>query len=53
MIYLEDKGSIFYSQQRIGLNGKSFTIYKLRSMREDAGKEGPKWASHKDERITP
>ena len=52
MIYLEDKGSIFYSQQRIGLNGKSFTIYKLRSMREDAEKEGPKWASHKDERIT-
>ena len=52
IIYLEDRGSIFYCQQRIGLNGNSFTIYKLRSMREDAEKEGPKWASHKDERIT-
>ena len=52
IIYLEDRGSIFYSQQRVGLNGNAFTIYKLRSMREDAEKEGPKWASHKDERIT-
>ena len=52
LIYLEDRGTIFYSQKRIGLNGKSFTIYKLRSMREDAEKEGPKWSSPKDERIT-
>ena len=52
MIYLEDQGSIFYSQKRIGLNGKPFTIYKLRSMRMDAEKEGPQWASQKDKRIT-
>ena len=52
LIYLEDQGSIFYSQKRIGLNGKSFTIYKLRSMKMDAEKEGPQWASQKDKRIT-
>ena len=52
MIYLEDQGSIFYSQKRIGLNGKPFTIFKLRSMKMDAEKEGPQWASQKDKRIT-
>lgn len=52
LIYLEDRGNIFYSQKRIGLFGKPFTIYKLRSMKVDAEKEGPQWASFKDERIT-
>ncbi len=52
LIYLEDQGSIFYSQKRIGLNGKPFTIFKLRSMKMDAEKEGPQWASQKDKRIT-
>ena len=52
MIYLEDQGSIFYSQKRIGLNGKPFTIFKLRSMKMDAEKKGPQWASQKDKRIT-
>ena len=52
LIYLEDQGSIFYSQKRIGLNGKPFTIFKLRSMKMDAEKEGPQWATQKDKRIT-
>ncbi len=46
-------GKIFYRQQRIGLHGKPFTIYKFRSMYEDAEKDGPALSSHDDERITP
>ena len=44
LIYLEDKGPIFYKQQRIGLKGKVFNIYKIRSMRENAENDGPQWA---------
>ena len=46
-------GPIFYGQMRIGLGGRSFTIYKLRTMGVDAEKNGPKWASLSDLRITP
>lgn len=46
-------GPIFYSQQRVGLHGKPFTIYKFRSMYTDAEKHGPKLSSDDDPRITP
>ncbi|WP_081966549.1 sugar transferase [Bifidobacterium porcinum] len=36
MVKREDGGPVFYSQQRIGIYGKSFTMYKFRSMRTDA-----------------
>jgi lipopolysaccharide/colanic/teichoic acid biosynthesis glycosyltransferase len=36
LIRLDSPGSIFYAQERTGLNGQSFRIYKLRSMRQDA-----------------
>lgn len=51
-IYLELRANPLYSQNRVGLNGHIFKIYKLRSMYIDAEKDGPKWASEKDERIT-
>ncbi|MCT6850821.1 MAG: sugar transferase [Staphylococcus epidermidis] len=35
-IYIDDKGPIFYTQERIGKNGKPFKIYKFRSMYKDA-----------------
>ena len=38
LIYLEDKGPIFYSQSRVGRNGREFTIWKLRSMKVNARK---------------
>jgi len=51
--WLSSKGSILYSQERIGFNGKKFTIYKFRSMYMDAEKNGPLLSSDNDPRITP
>lgn len=47
-----NRGSMFYSQNRIGVKGKVFKIYKLRSMVEDAEKNGAVWAKKNDSRIT-
>ncbi|MEO7765818.1 MAG: sugar transferase, partial [Ferruginibacter sp.] len=49
---LSSAGSIFYLQERIGFKGKAFTIYKFRSMAEDAEKNGPLLSSDDDPRIT-
>jgi Undecaprenyl-phosphate glucose phosphotransferase len=52
-IWLEDRGPIFYRQERMGLDGKPFMIWKFRSMRVDAeGSSGPVWAIRNDERRT-
>jgi Undecaprenyl-phosphate glucose phosphotransferase len=52
-IWLEDRGPIFYRQERMGLDGKSFLILKLRSMRVDAeATTGPVWATRNDPRRT-
>lgn len=52
-IKLESKGPIFYKQERSGLNGKVFKIYKFRSMVQDAEKKtGPVWSIKDDPRIT-
>jgi exopolysaccharide biosynthesis polyprenyl glycosylphosphotransferase len=53
VIRLTSKGPIIYSQERIGLHGKPFTIYKFRSMFLDAEKNGPSLSSQTDNRITP
>jgi exopolysaccharide biosynthesis polyprenyl glycosylphosphotransferase len=47
------KGPIFYSQERSGLYGKSFLIYKFRSMYVDSEKEGPKLSQDNYDRCTP
>ena len=52
LIKLDTKGPALYRQDRLGKNGKPFMLYKFRSMREDAEKDGPKWADAKDERCT-
>ena len=51
-IILETSGNPLYIQERVGLNGKRFKIYKLRSMYSDAEKDGCKWATKDDVRIT-
>ncbi len=51
-IKLSSPGPIFFSQERIGFKGKSFTMYKLRSMKTNAEKDGPMLSSDNDERIT-
>lgn len=52
-IKLSSKGPIFYRQERVGLNGKSFDVFKLRSMTVDAEQSGvPKFAEEKDPRVT-
>jgi exopolysaccharide biosynthesis polyprenyl glycosylphosphotransferase len=53
-IYFYDKGPIFYTQDRVGLNGKIFRLYKLRSMIIQSEKNGAVWATgHNDPRVTP
>jgi lipopolysaccharide/colanic/teichoic acid biosynthesis glycosyltransferase len=53
LIYLDSRGSIFYRQERLGLQGKPFCIYKLRSMRMDAVHAGHAvWATEGDPRVT-
>ena len=53
LIKLTSKGEIFYRQIRVGKNGNNFTIYKLRTMIQNAEEYGPEWAGEKDPRITP
>lgn len=51
LIFLESPGHVIFKQNRVGKNGKIFTLYKLRSMRLDAEKNGQKWADKNDNRI--
>jgi len=52
-IWIEDRGPIFYRQERMGLDGKPFMILKFRSMRVDAeSSTGPVWAVKDDPRRT-
>jgi len=52
-VWLEDRGPVFYSQERVGKDGKIFRVHKFRSMRADAEKGGkPQWAAKNDPRVT-
>jgi sugar transferase (PEP-CTERM system associated) len=52
LIRLESPGPVLYRQERVGKNGRPFTIMKFRSMRVDAEKDGPVWARSEDDRTT-
>jgi len=48
------RGAVFYRQERMGLDGRGFTVYKIRSMYENAeDSSGPVWARDDDPRTTP
>ena len=52
LIKLDDKGPVFYRQQRLTKDGKVFRIIKFRSMKQDAEKEGPQLSTKEDDRVT-
>lgn len=51
-ICLESRGKVIFRQQRVGQGGKLFNMYKFRSMRVDAEKQGAKLAQKDDARVT-
>jgi exopolysaccharide biosynthesis polyprenyl glycosylphosphotransferase len=51
LIALTSKGSVIFRQERVGINGRGFTLYKFRSMYHNAG--GPLWTEAHDRRVTP
>jgi len=52
LIRLESPGSVFYTQERMGLDGRPFQMIKFRSMRQDAEATGPGWTVENDPRRT-
>lgn len=52
LIKLDSKGPVIFKQERLGKDGKPFTMYKFRSMCECAEKNGPQWAEKEDDRCT-
>ena len=52
LIKLDSRGPILYKQERVGKNGGAFMVMKFRSMRTDAEKAGPVWATEDDDRTT-
>jgi len=53
LVKLTSRGPIFYGQERMGLDGRTFRILKFRTMRTDAEAGGAKMASKHDDRRTP
>jgi len=53
LIKLDSRGPVFFGQERVGQQGKVFTLWKFRSMRQDAERlTGPVWAKSSDDRVT-
>lgn len=52
LVKKEDGGDIFFRQERVTLDGKKFVMYKFRSMKSDAEKDGARLARKEDDRIT-
>jgi exopolysaccharide biosynthesis polyprenyl glycosylphosphotransferase len=52
-VKMSSQGPIFYAQERIGINGKPFFIFKFRSMYTDAEHQGPQLSQDGDSRVTP
>ncbi len=54
LVRLSSRGPLIYTQKRLGLGGKVFTIYKIRTMYQDSERDGgPRWCVPGDPRVTP
>jgi len=53
LVAVTSSGPAIYKQVRVGKNGRHFTLYKFRTMRQDAEKQGAQWATKGDARATP
>ena len=51
-IWIDDRGPVFYGQERTGIYGSKIKIWKLRSMRVNAENNGATWATKNDDRVT-
>ena len=52
LVKIESKGPVLFNQERVGLHGRSFYIYKFRSMVQNASEIGPYFTDENDKRIT-
>jgi exopolysaccharide biosynthesis polyprenyl glycosylphosphotransferase len=52
IIRIDSPGPAIFSQERLGKDGVPFTLYKFRTMKIDAEKDGPQWAEKNDSRCT-
>lgn len=52
LVCLDSPGPAIFRQERLGKDGRSFMIYKFRTMVQDAEKDGPQWAREEDQRCT-
>jgi lipopolysaccharide/colanic/teichoic acid biosynthesis glycosyltransferase len=52
LVKLTSRGPAFYKQTRVGKNGQPFTLYKVRTMRDDSERHGAQWSRPGDTRIT-
>ncbi len=52
LVKIDSRGPALFTQVRMGLDAKPFPIFKFRSMRVDAEKDGPGWTTEHDPRVT-
>ena len=52
LIWFEDRGKVFFRQERVGINGKKFSVWKFRTMVQDAQSLGQVWTHDGDDRVT-
>jgi exopolysaccharide biosynthesis polyprenyl glycosylphosphotransferase len=51
-VRFSSSGPVLFRQVRVGKDGRSFTLVKFRTMREDAERDGPQWSVRNDDRVT-
>ena len=53
LVWLYDRGPVFFCQERVGRGGRPFVLRKIRSMQVDSDRDGPPITSAGDRRVTP